>query len=370
MTVINRKILILFGIAILAITGCKKDESVQSPVNNEPEENTVLLIEPVNNGLVNTYTPVIRWNSFSGAISYTIQVSTDANFITPGTLDTSVTETQITIPSGRLQTNINYYWKVRADLGSGNFSSYSETRKFRVILAPPPPPVLLIPLNNSVDQPFLPFFDWEDTPTAETYRLQVSLNSAFTPVLLDSSNITGSQLQSPYFYFNTGTSYFWKVNASNSNGLSTGEWSGTFTFRTVEGLQPSSISGRVRFAETGFINPPFRYIVGAYEVNSWPPVNTLSDYTDTLVIQQINNEFVADYMIMNVPNGSYHITVYAQTRSISNDVFHKSVYGCDTARVIYSNCPLSNPGTVTINNGFGSGNINMLSWADSLKTIF
>ncbi|HMQ79033.1 MAG TPA: hypothetical protein PKE39_01855 [Ignavibacteria bacterium] len=367
---INRKFLIALGIAILAATGCKKEESVQTPVNNDPEVNTVLLIEPVNNGQVNTYTPVIRWDSFSGANSYTVHVSTDANFITPGILDTSVTETQITIPAGRLQTNIYYYWKVRADQGSGNFTSYSETRRFTVILAPPPPPVLLLPLNNSVDQPFLPFFDWEDSPSAETYRLQVSINSSFIPVLLDSANISGSQLQSPYFYFNTGTNYFWKVNASNSNGLSTGEWSETFSFRTVEGLRPSSISGRVRFAETNFINPPFRYIVGAYEINNWPPVNILSDYADTLVIQQVNNEFIADYIIRNVPNGSYHITVYAQTRSISNDVLHKSVFGCDTARVIYSNCPLSNPGTVTINNGNGIGNINMLSWADSLKTIF
>lgn len=367
---ISRALYFILSVIILAAAGCKKDEPVQSPVNNDPEENSLLLIEPVNNGSVNSYVPLFKWQPYSGAVSYQLQVSTDANFITPGVLDTTISGTEVNMPPGRLQTGLYYYWKVKAGLGSGNFSSSSEIRRFRVVLSPPPPPVLLLPLNNSIDQPFLPLFDWEDAPTAETYRLQVSVNSSFTPVLLDSSNITGSQLQAPYFYFNTGTSYYWKVNGSNSNGLSTGEWSQTFTFRTVEGLQPSSISGRVRFVDNNFITPPFRYIIGAYNTNEWPPTNMLPDYIDTLDIQQINNEYIADYRIINLTNGSYHITVYAQTRSISNDVLHKSVYGCDTARVIYSNCPLVNPGTVTINNGNGAGNINLLSWADSTKSIF
>lgn len=358
-----------FGV-LLILTGCKKEESVQSPVNNEPEENTVLLVEPANNGSVNSYVPLLKWDAFGGAAAYNIHVSTDANFITPGILDTNITSTEINIPPGRLETGIYYYWKVRADLGSGNYTAYSETRRFRVILTPPPPPVLLQPLNNSVDQPFLPLFDWEDAPTAETYRIQVSVNTSFIPVLLDSSNITGSQLQAPYFYFNTGTNYFWKVNASNSNGASTGNWSDVFTFRTINGLQPSSISGRVRFVESNFINPPFRYIVCAYKSNRWPPGTLLPDYNDTLDIQFVNNEYIADYRIINLLNGSYHVTVYAQTRSISNDVIHKSVYGCDTSRVVFNNCALINPGVITINDANGVSNINMLSWADSSKSIF
>ena len=370
MTRISNAVKILFIGLFLIITGCKKDESVQSPVNNEPEENAVLLLEPANNSSVNSYIPILKWDAFGGAAAYNIIVSADANFITPAQLDTAVSSTEVGIPPGRLQTGIYYYWKVRADLGSGNYTSYSQIRRFRVILVPPPPPVLLLPSNNSVDQSFLPLFDWEDTPTAETYRIQVSVNSSFIPVLLDSSNISGSQLQSPYFYFNTGTNYFWKVNATNSNGMSTGNWSEIFSFRTIDGPQPSSISGRVRFAESNFIEPPFRYLVSAYRTDRWPPLNLQPDFIDTLNIQFINNEFIADYRMINIINGNYHITVYAQTRSISNDIVHKSVFGCDTARVEFSNCALINPGTVTISNGIGVTNINLLSWADSSKTIF
>jgi hypothetical protein len=358
-----------FGVFLL-LAGCKKEESVQSPVNNEPEENTVLLVEPANNGSVNSYIPLLKWDAFGGAAAYDIHVSADANFITPGVLDTNIASTEVNIPPGRLGTGIYYYWKVRADLGSGNYTSYSQTRRFRVILTPPAPPVLLQPLNSSVDQSFLPLFDWEDTPTAETYRIQVSINSSFIPVMLDSSFITGSQLQAPYFFFNTGTNYFWKVNASNSNGMSTGDWSDIFNFRTIDGPQPSSISGRIRFAESNFIEPPFRYIVSAYKSDRWPPGILLPDYNDTLNIQFVNNEFIADYRMVNIINGSYHITVYAQTRSISNDIVHKSVYGCDTARVEFSNCAIVNPGTVIISNGIGLTNINLLSWADSSKSIF
>ncbi len=366
----NNFIKIVFLGIFLLFTGCKKEESVQSPVNNDPEENSVTLLEPANNSAVNSYIPLLKWNTFVGAAAYSILVSADANFITPGIMDTSVSTTEVNIPPGKLQTGIYYYWKVRADLGSGNFSSYSQIRRFRVILSPPPPPVLLLPLNNSVDQSFLPFFDWEDTPTAETYRVQVSVNSSFIPVLLDSSNISGSQLQAPYFFFNTGTNYFWKVNASNSNGMSTGNWSDIFSFRTIDGPQPSSISGRVSFAESNFIQPPFRYFICAYKIERWPPKTLFPDYNDTLNIQFVNNEYIADYRLSNIVNGSYHITVYAQTRSISNDILHKSVYGCDTARVEFSNCAIINPGTVIINNGIGVTNINMLSWADSNKSIF
>jgi len=366
---INSSLFFTFIAVLFVVSGCK-NENVQSPVITEPEQNILLLLEPLNNTAVNSYVPILKWQPFNGAESYEIKVSTDANFLTPAILDTSLSASELTIPAGRLQTGIFYYWKVKANLGGGNFTSFSEIRRFRVVLTPPPPPVLLLPPNNSVDQSFLPLFDWEDAPTAETYRIQVSKNSSFMPVLLDSSNIPGSQLQSPYFYFNTGTNYFWKVNASNSNGASTGSWSDVFTFRTIDGLQPSSISGRVRFVESNFINPPFRYIACAYKSDRWPPGTLLPDFIDTLNIQFVNNEYVADYRIVNILNGSYHVTVYAQTRSISNDVIHKSVYGCDTSRILYNNCALINPGIITINSGNGVSNINLLSWADSSKSIF
>ncbi len=361
---------IIFLFLLFFYSGCKKDEIVQPPINNDPVENGLILTEPLNNATVNNLNPLLKWNAFSGTIAYHIQLSMDANFLSQNLVDTTITVTEINVPLGKLTTNIYYYWRVKADLGSGNNTAWSQVRKFKVILTPPPPPVLLVPLNNSANQHYLPLFDWEDSPTADYYRLQVSLNSSFLPILMDIGSIPVSQLQCPYYYLVTGTNYFWRVNGTNSNGLSTGNWSTVFNFRTIEGVTPSSISGTIRFADSNFVQPPNIYKVGIYNTSNWPPVIQFPLRSDSLIIQRVNNEYIANYRMINVPNGNYHVTVMIYRRLIYNDIIHKSVYGCDTSRVLFSNCPLLKPGIVTINNGAGVNNINMLSWADSSKSIF
>jgi hypothetical protein len=365
----NNILSILFSLIIL-FTGCKKDSEPVTNLNNNTQDTELFLLEPANNFNSNNYTPLLRWESYPGALNYNIVLSMDANFISGNIIDSTLNSSEILVAEGMLTTNTFYYWKVKAITGSNSFSEWSETRRFRVILTPPPPPELLQPANNSVNQPFLPLFDWSDSPTAQVYRLQLSLNSTFTQIVLDTGNIPVTQLESPYFIINTGTNYFWRVNATNSNGASTGDWSTVFNFRTIEGPAPSSISGRVTFADNNFILPSLRYYISAYKTIHWPPNSYTPDYKDTLDIQFINNQYIANYRIQNIQNGSYHLTVYCIRNNINNELQHKSVYGCDTSRVLFSNCALNSPGTVTITGGNGVLNINLLSWADSTKSIF
>lgn len=365
----NNLIYVLIFIFVL-FYGCKKDEAVIPPINNDPVETGIILTEPANNSTVNIFTPLLKWGQYLNSTVYSVQLSMDANFITPLLLDSTINATEVNFPNGKLTTNVYYYWRIKADIGSGNFSNWSRIFRFRVILSPPPPPVLVLPPNNSVDQSFLPYFDWEDAPTSDFYRLQVSTNSSFSPVLLDSNNILLTNLQSPYFYFLTGANYYWRVNATNSNGVSTGNWSATFTFRTVEGITPSSVNGTIRFTDNNFVQPPYYYYIGAFKTNIWPPVAQDPDYKDSLAIQFVNNEYIANYSVRNMENGNYYLAVYTASRFLTFLYTYKSVYGCDTARVQFSNCPLINPGTVTITIGAGVSNINLLSWADSTKSIF
>jgi len=354
----------------LVFSGCKKDEEVQTPVSNEPVTNSIKLEEPLNNATVPVFEPQFKWEAFGNASVYNAGISQDANFLTPGIFDTVISGTSFYIPTGVLQTNVYYYWRVRADLGNGNFSPYSEVRRFHIILTPPLPPVLLSPQNYSTGQSFIPLFDWDDSPTAQIYRLQLSQNTSFNPVLLDTGNIPVSQLQCPYFILNTATPYFWRVNATNSNGASTGNWSEVFNFTTVQGVTPGTISGIVTFADNNFMNFPYYYIIGAYSTSNWPPGNASPLYSDSLRIQQVNNEFRAEYTLRNVTNGNYYIAVFVRSRVTALDISYKGVYGCDTARVIYSGCALTGPGSVSIKNGVGVENTNFLSWADSSKSIF
>lgn len=365
-------IIINFTLIIIEIFffGCKSDPDENIIINPPLSTNRVTLLEPANNAIVNTYTPLIKWQQFNNAEFYNFLLSTDANFITNNLVDTSVAANEYIIPLGKLTTNISYYWKVKAKLNNGIYTEWSEIRRFSVILNPPPPPQLLLPQNNSLNQHYLPFFDWTDSPTAVTYRLQLSLNQSFIPVLLDTSGITVSELHAPYFYINTGTLYYWRVNASNSNGVSTSNWSEIFNFTTVEGPTPSSVSGLIRFADTNFITFPGYYVAAAFRTDNWPPgIGFMTGYTDSLTIFRSGNDFFANYKIRNIPNGNYYVTVFSYDIVLSNNITFKSVYGCDTARVQFSNCAF-NPTPVSIINGAGVVNINMLSWADSNKSIF
>lgn len=354
---------------LLLLSGCKKDNPVETIINNNQNINAPQLIEPSNNSTINTPAPLLKWDAYENTQIYRVQLSLDANFITYNYVDTAITGIQLNVHGGILTTNVNYYWRVIANLQGGGTSNWSSTWRFSVILPPPPPPNLLLPLNNSIDQPYLPLFDWENSPTAQNYRLQVSVNSNFSSILLDTSRIPVSQLQCPVFYLTTNTLYFWRVNASNSNGVSFSAWSQVFSFRTISGPEPNSISGTIRFADTNFVSPPNYYIAGAYLPSGWPPINIYPQKFDSLNIQRINNEYRANYKIRYLPDGIYYISSIAIHRDFGTSLVTLGVYGCDTARVQYSTCPL-NPTSVTISGSKGVENINILSWADTTKSIF
>src|SRR4030095_1269762 len=202
-------------LVLLALSGCKDDNTVE-PVNNNnnnQNNNAPLLTQPANNSTITASAPLLKWDAFTGAQSYKVQLSMDANFITTNYVDTTITGTQVNVRNGLLTTGVNYYWRVIANLQGGGNSNWASVFRFIVVLAPPAPPNLISPPNNSTNQPFLPLFDWSNSPTAQTYRIQVSTAPGFSSTTLDSGGITVSQLQCPGFHLTTNTLYYWRVNA-------------------------------------------------------------------------------------------------------------------------------------------------------------
>ncbi len=347
---------------------CKDNAVVTPPPNNTQTPTGPALTSPPNETTTQIGSPDLVWSAYNGAVSYRVQVSLDANF--GGTIiadTTGITATQLQLTGQTLATGVFFYWRVIANL-SGGVSPWSSTWRFRVILAPPAAPTLLSPQNGSSNQSFLPLFDWSDVPTAQYYKIQISGNANFTNILLDSGSITVSQLQCPDFILNTSTQYFWRVNASNSNGISIGPYSSAFSFTTVAGPQPSSISGQITFVDTNFIQDSGnRYYVGAYI--QWPPSFYGPISIDTVSIHQQGNSFYGTYTVGNLPNGSYKIAFfYFGLYSVLNAPV-LGIYGCDTVHLQYSNCP-SNPEMVTVSSNIGVQNINFLSWADTTHRIY
>lgn len=358
----------LFSALLILFQDCKDTAVVTPPPDNNQTPTGPVLNSPPNETTTQGPTPELVWNSYDGAASYRLQISLDANFL--GTMITDsigITASQIQVPPDRLTTGIYFYWRVTANI-SGGASPCSATWRFRIILAPPAAPTLLLPSNGSSSQSFLPVFDWNDVPTAQNYKLQLSGNAGFTNILLDTAAIPVSQLQCPDYLLNTGTQYYWRVNASNSNGISIGPYSTVFSFTTVTGPQPSSVSGTITFVDTNFIQPASgHYYVGAYA--QWPPTFFGPIELDTIQLQHVGNTYIGAYTVKNIPNGSYKIALfYYGLFSVLNAPV-LGIYGCDTTHIQFSSCP-ANPNTVAISGNNGIGNINYLAWADTTHRIY
>jgi hypothetical protein len=256
---------------LITLSGCKEDsiEPVTPPNNQEP--NAPVLITPSNGATISEQSPVLDWEDFTNAANYRVQASLDANINGIILLDTVVSGSGLTIPSQKIRIAVNIYWRVQANFQGSGTSNWSSIWRFTIVLSPPPPPVLVSPPNNSNNISFMPLFDWNVSNTAQSYRLQVSRNAAFSQIVFDTSGVIPTEAQCPPGKLITGTQYFWRANASNSNGLSTSNWSVPFNFTTVAGPIPSSISGRITFVDTNFIQSPNYYTVGAY--NNWPPLS-------------------------------------------------------------------------------------------------
>ncbi len=184
-----------------------------------------LLATPADGSIDVELNPTLTWSASEGATSYQLQVSTDSDFSTTVVDASGLTETSYPVSGlGYLTT---YYWRVnvRNDVGTGD---WSETWSFTTIIPPPPAPVLASPVNGATGVDLNPTLAWNSAPTATSYGLQVSTTAGFTTTLVDQAGITTTSHQLSGLDF--VTTYYWRVNASNSTGP--GAWSETWSFTT------------------------------------------------------------------------------------------------------------------------------------------
>ena len=128
-------------------------------------------------------------------------------------------------------------WDVGVERVTG--SNLSLASGFTIIpnpLQPPTVPVLQTPATGSTNQAVNLTVSWNASADATSYRLQVSTDQNFGTIVYDQSNITGTS-QAVTWLLN-GTTYYWRVNASNAGGTSS--YSTVFNFTTI--AQTSTIT--------------------------------------------------------------------------------------------------------------------------------
>jgi hypothetical protein len=187
------------------------------------------LLAPPNGATGISLTPGLDWSDVFGATSYHLQVSTSPGFSTLIIDVSALGVSGYSVPAGVLSGGTTYYWHV-ASANVGGEGAYSATFNFTTQQGLPAAPQLLTPLDNAVNIPRNPFFDWNDVASATSYRIQVATDPGFGSLIINEVT-SSSQYQAEVNALLNNTSYYWRVNATNSTG--DGPWSAVRTFMTV-----------------------------------------------------------------------------------------------------------------------------------------
>ena len=179
----------------------------------------ITLNAPSNEATLENNTPTLSWLKEANTDTFRVQLSTDVFATT--VLDSSLTDTSITVAA--LAFNTSYQWRVKAK-NSVSESDWSQAWSFTTRVGDVSAITLSEPSNGAVLDFIAPTFSWNSDPNASSYTLEVSTDNFVTNILEET--ITEITFSSPNLA--NGITYQWRVKAINE--FSESEWSPVFTF--------------------------------------------------------------------------------------------------------------------------------------------
>ena len=96
-------------------------------------------------------------------------------------------------------------------------------------VAKPGAPTLSSPANEAVDQPTTATLTWSTISAASSYHVQVSSSNSFSPLVAEDSSLTTATKNLTGLL--NGTTYYWRVRAKNSGGVS--DWTDAWHFTVI-----------------------------------------------------------------------------------------------------------------------------------------
>ena len=179
---------------------------------------------------IGTSTVSMTWQTYATAVFYEYMYADNASF-TNAVSGSAVTTSQITAP---LLPGTTYYWKVRANNGSG-YSPWSAAWTFATSgLAVP---VLISPANGATDQNLSVTLDWQDAAAATFYEYEFDDDIMFGSPMANGSVTTSYTSVSGLSY---GTTYYWRVRSSDGTNFS--GWCSPWSFTTGTLAAPALIT--------------------------------------------------------------------------------------------------------------------------------
>ncbi|GEM_PF-3897882 len=196
---------------------------IRSFTTNPPLGAGPVIVSPEHFALGLPLSPTLAWNTFPGAKTYGVQVSTANNFSTILFQDTSVADTVLNI-TGLVKGTL-YYWHVRANTSPVK-TAWTKSNFTTLTDPPTAPAVLSIPADGAKDLPLTIDLAWESVERASGYVYQVSTKADFSTVdKTDSSSISTAQVEG----LAPNTVYHWRVKGNSASGEAPYSAGSTFT---------------------------------------------------------------------------------------------------------------------------------------------
>jgi hypothetical protein len=191
--------------------------------------------------------PTFTWGASTGAVSYTLEVSTDSGFSAVVVTQSGLVVTNFQ-PGAPLTGGTSYFWRVRAINAGGSTVATGAPFSFLTVTTGPGPFTLVYPSDGSFGVDPNTFFLWNDATGVSTYTLDVATDAAFTSIVFEVTGIPGSSFGST-LNLAPMTTYYWRVTAVNGTG-STMASAAPFQFQTdsTSGSGGGGGSGAVGFS--------------------------------------------------------------------------------------------------------------------------
>jgi hypothetical protein len=227
--------------------------------------------------------PEFKWNPSPDASSYTLVVSTYANYASP-LINTTVKDIRYQ-PTRNLPINKKLYWRVRAN---GANTSAWRTATFTSPY-PPPAPVLTSPAHNTRIYSYTPTLSWKASvpaaaaPPLDFYHIQVDDNADFSSPLYDMPDLDSMSFTIPENLLHNQR-FYWRVRAVNTSGQYA--WWATRSFSTA--LFAPEITAPAAGTVPDSLRPGFEWSVSPDAVSYTLVVSAYSNYSSPLLNVTVN----------------------------------------------------------------------------------
>ena len=182
----------------------------------------------------------------------------------------NVTAPSVWIAPGSLpEAGASYYWRLRVThsaTGQIAVSPWSQVWSFSVkpgfvTKTPVEGLQLLSPKDNGTGWPIQPMsLSWTPYQDATKYEIWLAKDSGFTQIVKKAfTTSTAYKYEDALEYSKV---YYWKVRATEIQGQSnTSDWSGTFTFKTVDAPPPEPTKAEIQKQQQQQENPAYLWLV-------------------------------------------------------------------------------------------------------------